>query len=150
MFDNAIPSYGKFLMKNAKENGVLFEGRENPSKNINFFEKDLNFSVSMADDQKRKFKFFQQKLVYQKQKYDEYVFFFFKSIYFFKFYRLLMNLYQLQLKIFHENENLQTIIDETRNILTPDQYASFILNLENVEINFLFFIFFNLIILSFV
>ena len=52
-----------------------------------------------------------------------------------------MNLYQIQLKIFHENENLQKIIDEIRNILTPDQYASIILSLENVEINFLFFIF---------
>ena len=79
MFDNAIPSYGKYLMKNASENGVFFEGIKNGNENMSFFENDLNFLVGMAEDQKIKFKLFQQELINQKQKYDEYFFFIFSE-----------------------------------------------------------------------
>ncbi len=48
------------------------------------------------------------------------------------YFSLFINAYQLQHKIFEENENLQIIIDEIRNILTPEQYSFLVLNLENV------------------
>lgn len=72
MFDNAIPSYAKYLMKDALENGVLFEEIKDENEKMSFLKNDLNFLVDMSDDQKKIFKLFQQKLINQKQKYDEY------------------------------------------------------------------------------